>query len=67
MHRTRRTITATVAAGTIIFAASLPAAAATPNGLKGYEGQPGNQGGHGHHGTPNGLKGYEGQPGNQGG
>jgi hypothetical protein len=34
-------------------------------GLKGYEGQPGNQGGHG--GTPNGLKGYEGQPGNQGG
>jgi hypothetical protein len=34
-------------------------------GLHGYEGQPGNQGGHG--GTPNGLKGYEGQPGNQGG
>jgi hypothetical protein len=34
-------------------------------GLLGYEGQPGNQGGHG--GTPNGLKGYEGQPGNQGG
>jgi hypothetical protein len=28
-------------------------------GLKGYEGQPGNQG--------NGLLGYEGQPGNQGG
>jgi hypothetical protein len=36
-----------------------------PPGLKGYEGQPGNQGGGG--GTPNGLKGYEGQPGNQGG
>ena len=34
-------------------------------GLHGYEGQPGNQGGHG--GTSNGLKGYEGQPGNQGG
>lgn len=34
-----------------------------PNGLKGYEGQPGNQGGHG----GNGLHGYEGQPGNQGG
>ena len=32
-------------------------------GLQGYEGQPGNQGGHG----GNGLKGYEGQPGNQGG
>jgi hypothetical protein len=31
----------------------------TPEGQKGYEGQPGNQG--------NGLKGYEGQPGNQGG
>jgi hypothetical protein len=28
-------------------------------GLRGYEGQPGNQG--------NGLNGYEGQPGNQGG
>jgi len=32
-------------------------------GLLGYEGQPGNQGGHG----GNGLLGYEGQPGNQGG
>lgn len=39
-----------------------------PPGLLGYEGQPGNQGGHGgNNGTPNGLKGYEGQPGNQGG
>jgi hypothetical protein len=36
-------------------------------GLQGYEGQPGNQGGGGNHGTPEGLKGYEGQPGNQGG
>ncbi len=34
-------------------------------GLKGYEGQPGNQGGGG--GIAPGLKGYEGQPGNQGG
>lgn len=41
------------------------ALAATPKGLRGYEGQPGNQGGHG--GTSNGLKGYEGRPGNQGG
>lgn len=32
-------------------------------GNSGYEGQPGNQGGH-HGGGPNG---YEGQPGNQGG
>ena len=32
-------------------------------GLRGFEGQPGNQGGHG----GNGLLGYEGQPGNQGG
>jgi hypothetical protein len=32
-------------------------------GLRGYEGQPGNQGGHG----GDGLLGYEGQPGNQGG
>ena len=36
-----------------------------PPGLKGYEGQPGNQGGH--NGYPPGLLGYEGQPGNQGG
>lgn len=39
----------------------------TSPGLQGYEGQPGNQGGGGHHGTSNGQKGYEGQPGNQGG
>lgn len=32
-----------------------------PPGQKGYEGQPGNQGGGGGKGT----KGYEGQPGNQ--
>ena len=41
-----------------------------PPGLLGYEGQPGNQGGHNHngnHGQPPGLLGYEGQPGNQGG
>jgi hypothetical protein len=38
-----------------------------PPGLLGYEGQPGNQGGHNPHGQPPGLLGYEGQPGNQGG
>jgi hypothetical protein len=35
-------------------------------GLRGYEGQPGNQGG-GHASIAPGLRGYEGQPGNQGG
>lgn len=35
-----------------------------PPGLRGYEGQPGNQGAHQQ--AP-GLLGYEGQPGNQGG
>jgi hypothetical protein len=45
---------------------SAPAAfASQPPGQRGYEGQPGNQGGGG--GQPPGLHGYEGQPGNQGG
>ena len=55
-----------VLAGALLVA-PLPSSAGTPQGLKGFEGQPGNQGGGGHHGTPNGLKGFEGQPGNQGG
>jgi len=42
--------------------ASIAGAAVAP-GQKGYEGQPGNQGG----GTNSGQKGYEGQPGHQGG
>ncbi len=42
---------------------SSTALAAIPPGQRGYEGQPGNQGGFQHAG----LKGYEGQPGNQGG
>ena len=37
------------------------------DGLQGYEGQPGNQGGKNHGGKAPGLRGYEGQPGNQGG
>ena len=47
--------------------------APTAIGLRGYEGQPGNQGNgqQGYEGQPgnqgNGLRGYEGQPGNQGG
>jgi hypothetical protein len=48
-----------------LAAITAPAFAAQPPGLLGYEGQPGNQGGHG--GQPPGLLGYEGQPGNQGG
>jgi len=38
-----------------------------PPGLLGYEGQPGNQGGHNGNNHAPGLLGYEGQPGNQGG
>jgi len=48
--------------GALLLAATLAIAGLAP-GLRGYEGQPGNQGGHG----GNGLLGYEGQPGNQGG
>jgi hypothetical protein len=40
-----------------------PAMASTPRGQRGYEGQPGHQGGY-HHAGQNG---YEGQPGNQSG
>jgi Spy/CpxP family protein refolding chaperone len=52
----------TLAIATALVCALAPAlaAASTPNGQKGYEGQPGNNGG-------NGQQGYEGQPGNQGG
>jgi hypothetical protein len=55
--------TAVVSVGVTVPVSS--AFATTPPGLQGYEGQPGNQGGHG--GQPPGLQGYEGQPGNQGG
>jgi hypothetical protein len=61
--RLTRLLTTTAATATLTLALALPAAAATPNGLKGYEGQPGHQGG----GTAQGLKGYEGQPGHQAG
>lgn len=44
----------------LMFGAAI---AGTAPGLRGYEGQPGNQGG----GNAPGLRGYEGQPGNQGG
>ena len=52
---------------TFVVGTVAPAFADTPPGQRGYEGQPGNQGGHGGGGMPNGLLGYEGQPGNQGG
>ena len=51
--------------GAFALAAASPVLASQPPGLKGYEGQPGNQGGGG--GQAPGLRGYEGQPGNQGG
>ena len=51
-------------AGVVALGAASPVLASQPPGQRGYEGQPGNQGGGG---TPPGLRGYEGQPGNQGG
>jgi hypothetical protein len=55
--------------GLFALAVASPAFADQPPGQLGYEGQPGNQGGGGHHGggQPPGQLGYEGQPGNQGG
>src|SRR5262245_53931464 len=46
-----------------VAAQASSAFASQPPGQRGYEGQPGNQGGVG----GNGLLGYEGQPGNRGG
>ena len=70
MSRTRK-VASVVFGVAALCAAATPAAADQPPGLLGYEGQPGNQGGHNNNnnnnGTPNGLKGYEGKPGNQGG
>ncbi len=55
----------TLVIAVVIAGALAPAlvGARTPDGQKGFEGQPGNQGSHG----GNGSQGYEGQPGNQGG
>jgi hypothetical protein len=62
---TRKSIVA-VALAAAAFTATVagPVNASVPNGQRGYEGQPGHQGGGG---NGNGLAGYEGQPGNQGG
>lgn len=56
-------IACAAAAGLLIIGMATPALAGTPNGQKGYEGRPGNQGGN----HQSGQNGYEGQPGNQGG
>lgn len=40
-----RTIVAVTAAGALSLMGAAPASAAMPNGLKGYEGQPGHQAG----------------------
>ena len=42
----KRKTTAVLAAGALALAATAPAFASTSPGLQGYEGQPGNQGGH---------------------
>jgi hypothetical protein len=60
----KKLILAVAAVVTALLVLSSVALASTPPGQKGYEGQPGNQGGYHQAG---GLLGYEGQPGNQGG
>lgn len=56
-------ILAGVLAAAIALSTVAPVLASVPPGQKGYEGQPGNQGGY----QQAGQQGYEGQPGNQGG
>ena len=64
----RKVVAALVFGAAMGVGVASPALADQPPGLLGYEGQPGNQGGHGGaNGQPPGLLGYEGQPGNQGG
>jgi hypothetical protein len=64
----KRTFAALVFGAGLGMCIASPALADQPPGQLGYEGQPGNQGGHGGgKGQPPGLRGYEGQPGNQGG
>ena len=60
----KRRIVAVLAAGVLLLSMVGTALADQPPGQKGYEGQPGNQGGGG---GSSGQQGYEGQPGNQGG
>jgi hypothetical protein len=60
----KRKALALVLGGLLAIGLVAGVAASQPPGQRGYEGQPGNQGGGG---QPNGLLGYEGQPGHQGG
>ncbi len=57
----KRKLFALLAGGLIAVMSVAPSFASTPQGQKGYEGKPGNQGGY----HQAGQKGYEGQPGNQ--
>lgn len=61
----RTKLAATFFAALLALGVTASVFASQPPGQLGYEGQPGNQGGGGHHAS--GLLGYEGQPGNQGG
>jgi hypothetical protein len=63
--KVKRIAALVIATAGLVGAMAVPAMADQPPGQRGYEGQPGNQGGGS--GQPNGLLGYEGQPGNQGG
>lgn len=63
MTRKRRIVALIAATALGVAAMGGAAHATTPPGQKGYEGQPGNQGGF----HQAGQQGYEGQPGNQGG
>jgi len=61
--RVIKMILALILATAIALATIAPALAAVPPGQRGFEGQPGNQGGF----QQAGQQGYEGHPGNQGG
>lgn len=58
-QQVKRHLVVIVASAFLTIVSIAGAAATTPPGQRGYEGQPGHQG--------NGLGGYEGRPGNQGG
>lgn len=59
----KRRLMAIVLGGLLALGLVGAGAASQPPGQRGFEGQPGNQGG----GNAPGLLGFEGQPGNQGG
>ena len=59
----KRKLGAVAVSGVMALSLAAPALAGTPKGQRGYEGQPGNQGGY----HQSGQQGYEGQPGTQSG